>query len=352
MARWCADIGVERDGLVVKSVPVAGSLMVGRGGDNDLILSDRSVSSRHALFYFTAAGNELRVRDLGSANGTWIGDTRVSPEAALADGARVRLGATVVLRATLRAADVAHAPSERAAFVEDVSAGIRYPITSDVTLLGAGPACQIHLAGGADVEACLTVYDSGEVRLGRDGDESALEVGEVFELAGRPYVLRPGSVGGDSTFQIEPVASEPAVASVALEVDLTRAGGGIARFAALPVPLVREGPAWPVRALAGLPAGVDITSENRVALLYVLARQIRDDRARGVPDVEAGWCSDAVVMQGIWGRQWENQEWNTYQVLLFRLRKELKAGGFDGFLLEKRKGHTRLRVTRVAIVGA
>lgn len=335
MARWCADIGVERDGEVVKSMPMAGSLMVGRGGDNDLILSDRSVSSRHALFYFTASGSELRVRDLGSANGTWVGDARVSSEVALADGARVRLGANVVLRATLRAADIAHTPSERPGFVEDVSAGIRYPITSDVTLIGAGPTCQIHVAGGADVEACLTVYDTGEVRLGRDGDESVLEVGEVFELAGRPYVLRPGSVGGDSTFQIEPIPSEPAATEVSLEVDLTRAGGGIARFVALPVP-----------------PSVDITSENRVALLYVLARQIRDDRARGVPAAEAGWCSDAVVMQGIWGRQWENQEWNTYQVLLFRLRKELKAGGFDGFLVEKRKGHTRLRVARVAIVGA
>ena len=50
-------------------------LLVGRDQKCDLVIEDPRVSAVHAEFVATDLG--VRVRDLGSRNGTWVGDTRV-----------------------------------------------------------------------------------------------------------------------------------------------------------------------------------------------------------------------------------------------------------------------------------
>lgn len=68
---------------------------LGRGSDVDIRIDDPSVSRHHAE---VVLGQPPVVRDVGSTNGTLVNGERVS-EAALADGATIRLGGvTLVFR--------------------------------------------------------------------------------------------------------------------------------------------------------------------------------------------------------------------------------------------------------------
>ncbi|MDA1347495.1 MAG: response regulator [Chloroflexi bacterium] len=80
--------GVSADARISLS---GGPVIVGRGADNDLDVNHRTVSRRHALIIHTAAG--YVIRDLGSANGTWVNGIRVEHEDhPLNDGDGIRLG--------------------------------------------------------------------------------------------------------------------------------------------------------------------------------------------------------------------------------------------------------------------
>jgi pSer/pThr/pTyr-binding forkhead associated (FHA) protein len=65
------------------------SLQIGRDPANGVVLNDVSVSRSHAEIFFQ--GSLARVRDLGSANGTFVDGTRIR-DSALYDGQSVRIG--------------------------------------------------------------------------------------------------------------------------------------------------------------------------------------------------------------------------------------------------------------------
>ncbi len=65
--------------------------LVGTAPDCDVVLTDGSISGRHAEF--SAQGGVYRVSDLGSTNGTFVNDKRVQ-NAELVDGDTLRLGRT------------------------------------------------------------------------------------------------------------------------------------------------------------------------------------------------------------------------------------------------------------------
>lgn len=65
------------------------SVRIGTAADNDLVLTDRAVSRRHAEIRMTPEG--LLLRDLGSTNGTFINDVRIT-EAYVPANAECRLG--------------------------------------------------------------------------------------------------------------------------------------------------------------------------------------------------------------------------------------------------------------------
>jgi two-component system cell cycle response regulator len=76
-------------------LPLEREIVIGRREDADLRIADEAVSRRHASVRVDGTGAVLR--DLESANGTWIEGRRVREEK-LADGARVQIGGATTLK--------------------------------------------------------------------------------------------------------------------------------------------------------------------------------------------------------------------------------------------------------------
>ncbi len=107
---------IEYDSLVgtVFDLPQAGVLIIGRNGENDIVLRDLSVSRRH--LEVQVEGTLLKVRDLGSRNGTKLNNTILPPqtEVIVAPGNRLQLG-NVVLRLQLKLSQPSSPPDNPAA---------------------------------------------------------------------------------------------------------------------------------------------------------------------------------------------------------------------------------------------
>ncbi|PWU56895.1 FHA domain-containing protein [Micromonospora sp. S4605] len=67
-------------------------LVIGRAPTVDVVLNDLHLSRRHAQVWLTPEGVSLA--DLGSTNGTWLNDRRITGEERLSDGDVIRLGRT------------------------------------------------------------------------------------------------------------------------------------------------------------------------------------------------------------------------------------------------------------------
>ena len=88
--------------LVVTEGPLTGtivplgssSVLIGRAPGCTLVLDDDYSSSRHARIF--PQGGSWFVEDLGSTNGTFVGDQRVEAPMPLATGTPVRVGQSVI----------------------------------------------------------------------------------------------------------------------------------------------------------------------------------------------------------------------------------------------------------------
>ena len=69
-------------------------ILIGRGPDAAIRLDDDYVSTRHARV--AASGDQWVVEDLGSTNGTYIGNARITQPTTLTIGTQVRVGKTVI----------------------------------------------------------------------------------------------------------------------------------------------------------------------------------------------------------------------------------------------------------------
>ncbi len=66
------------------------SVTIGRAPGNDFVVEHATVSRQHATIKIE--GEDLRLYDLGSANGTFVNDKRVREPVMLQDGDTLRLG--------------------------------------------------------------------------------------------------------------------------------------------------------------------------------------------------------------------------------------------------------------------
>ena len=69
-------------------------LLIGRGNDAAIRLDDDYVSTRHARI--GASGDQWYVEDLGSTNGTYVGNSRITQPTAISLGTQVRIGKSIL----------------------------------------------------------------------------------------------------------------------------------------------------------------------------------------------------------------------------------------------------------------
>lgn len=69
-----------------------GALVVGRAPTADIVVDDPHLSRRHAVVRL--AGDTVTLNDLGSTNGTWLNDRRITDVEPLTDGDVIRIGRT------------------------------------------------------------------------------------------------------------------------------------------------------------------------------------------------------------------------------------------------------------------
>jgi two-component system, NtrC family, response regulator AtoC len=86
---------VEESSSYPLPLPVAGQLVIGRGPEADLSLSEPSASRRHALV--TIENGEVRVTDLGSRNGTLVNGEPVEGERPLFAGDTIGIGTAALI---------------------------------------------------------------------------------------------------------------------------------------------------------------------------------------------------------------------------------------------------------------
>ena len=90
-----SQVAVTQGGNAGITVPLAEApILIGRGNDASIRLDDDYVSTRHARI--AATGDQWFVEDLGSTNGTYIGNVRITQPTTITLGTQVRIGKTIL----------------------------------------------------------------------------------------------------------------------------------------------------------------------------------------------------------------------------------------------------------------
>ncbi|MEZ4315974.1 MAG: FHA domain-containing protein [Myxococcota bacterium] len=304
-----------------QAVPLAEApLQVGRGPSNHLVLSDDTVSWNHAQVWMEAG--RAWVRDLGSRNGTFRNGEALSAATPLEPGDRLRFGKRieVVLRAPLGFEPTVSFGVRQ---LEELATGHQLMLRSNRFHIGSAPDAHLRIEGAPARAATLMIHED-EVWVGTDEEEFQVEIGEVFQVAGRQMRIVEA--------RLEHV---PTVEHGAVEYPYS-------------CRVVANGPrgpeAWIESPNQGLKQHV---VGNGAILMLLLARALERDRSEKLDEDEEGWISDADVRTGIWGRGGGTK--SALNVLVHRLRKQLETDGFDPWFIEKKRRGIRARLVDVEV---
>lgn len=91
--RKCQLVIIEGDDKGKKTTLSKNVIKIGKKEDNDVVLSDKTISRQHAEIEYKS--DSFLLRDLDSTNGTYVNGTRVK-EAYLLPGDRIKIGRTVM----------------------------------------------------------------------------------------------------------------------------------------------------------------------------------------------------------------------------------------------------------------
>ena len=81
---------IGRDDCRAVELPSVGELLIGRGSDADIAITDAAASRQHARLI--VAGGEVRIADLGSHNGTRVNGQRIEGSVVLSRGDEIAIG--------------------------------------------------------------------------------------------------------------------------------------------------------------------------------------------------------------------------------------------------------------------
>ncbi len=261
--------------------------LFGRAASADTALGAPAVSGEHAVFQWNGSAWELR--DLGSRNGTWVGDRRLGP------GDRTLVAA---------GEDIAFGdPDERWTLVSD-SAPSAVAWSDGAVVEGEGRF--LALPDGDDPSLLIELDPSrGWIAVG-DGARRVVEDGERVDVGGREYRLGlPRGLEHD-------VSQTAVLKGVSLDRRLETMGLDFAVSADeeyIEVTVRFDGHQQAIKPRAHL------------ELLLVLARRRLEDSKEGVPASEAGWVYTSEL------RSMLRISANRYYVMAHRCRKDLEDLG-------------------------
>jgi hypothetical protein len=293
---------------------------VGRGGSNDLVVTDPMISWQHMKIWADDQG--VWVSDAGSTNGTYVNNEAIRGTAKIGEGDTISVG-TLSLKVVQRGNGEALGPKRQAIAVEEVKSGLRHPLRAGRLLVGAAEDADLRVPDAdAPYVAEFAVHGPDDCMVRMGTEDFALELGEEIEVAGIRFRL--------------------------VEVDETRAPTLQPSADRFPyrIEASLDGPTGPFAEVTHLRTGAScrIEAETRAILMFLLTQQVEKHKSEQVPLDEIGWCPDDDVIVGVWGRSGLSDGANRLKVLVHRLRAELKKAGLDPWLIERRRRYIRARV--------
>jgi hypothetical protein len=290
--------------------------LVGRADTCTLLLTHRSVSAEHASVFWTDEG--WVVRDLGSRNGTFVGDQRLGPgqKAVWKPGLPLRFGGDVAWEL--------HDGGPPGAVAARLGPDGRVDLSTVV------PAYRGLLALPDEDDPTVTVRAQGERwLLETDEGESLVDDGHTIEVAGASWRLLVPPVRGDvvATTALGS-ALQPALQDASLHFAVS------ADEEHVTLRIVSRGKVF------------DTKPRTHHYLLLTMARQRLADLDRGVPDTEAGWLHADDLQRML---RMDRRALNTQ---VFRARRQLAELELDGTgdVIERRDPARQLRIGASNIV--
>lgn len=100
-----SSVDLSNSRTVMEIYPITNSkTLFGRSVECEIILADPHISSKHMCV--EKDDDAFKLKDLGSANGTFVNDVRVKDSLVLEDGDKVRMGSTILIFSSGGKADV------------------------------------------------------------------------------------------------------------------------------------------------------------------------------------------------------------------------------------------------------
>ena len=302
---------LRADGELICGVPFRRHLLVGRDACCDVVIPDGRISKHHALLW--AADGVVWIKDIGSRNGVFFQGSRIQRVQ------RLPLHAAVCLADAVWVQVAQMGGRERAMGVEVIGSGLQRPIRNKRLLLGATQQCELLLEGVSQ-PAELVQQAGGGFALQEGGQTRPIADGALFSVGHHHLRLRA---------LVAPSPVKPVH---------TDALGEEFRYR-LSIQLQRS----PPHALIEDPSSETscwFYNEVPLYLLCVLGQKLQKDRERGLPPDQQGWCTNAEILTGVWGR--EEVQKNIINVAIYRLRRQLIDSGLDARCIERKKRRTRI----------
>jgi hypothetical protein len=168
-----------------RRVPADGDVFtIGRHSENDLCIPDPGLSRDHLRI--EREGNAIKIRDMGSSNGTELNGTRLNEPAYLNDGDVITLGGAVALRVEIKKeAARGAAPASAAAASPKVASPVKTAVTSEEPASGIP---FVFLIAAPILGLIVVIFAAGLIYIFNSSGSSSARANDDIEFDDDPPI--------------------------------------------------------------------------------------------------------------------------------------------------------------------